>query len=386
MSLPLRPTASRFGRRVMESALRLLAPPAGPDAQAAEIRRILVSGSMGIGNAVMFEPTLHALRERFPRAHLAVAVHASAASLDLFRWPGLVDEVIVVHGVSRLARAVAGSRLARGRWDLCVIRFGGASRELVVAAIFGRIPYRVGHVSSGRFRSELDWLFNLPVTMGDYDHEVDRYLALAERLGHVPTRRTPSLSPTGEDRAAARRLIERLAGPGQRQLIGFQVGTSALQPWKRWPTEHWRVLARGLADAGFPVIALGSAAERDLVDEVCRDTGAMNAAGLASLGVTAAVLEECELLVCTDSALMHLAAAVGTPTVAIFGPTDRTRTSPVGAGHTVLVPRGCRGLREPCLTPGGELSRDCTWWECMHSIGPEEVLAVILGRSRRVAC
>lgn len=386
MSLPTPRVARRLGRRVMASARRLLAP-AGADVGAGpEIRRILLSGSMGIGNAVMFEPLLHALRERFPGAHLAVAVHAAAASLDLFRWPGLVDEVIVVRGSSRLARALAGVRLARGRWDLCVVRFGGASRDLVVAAILGRIPYRVGHVTSGRFRSGLDWLFNLPVTMGDYDHEVDRYLALAERLGHAPTRRTPSLTPSTEDRAAARRLIERLAGADQRPLIGFQVGTSSLQPWKRWPTEYWRALARALADAGFAVIALGSAAERDLLEEVCRETGAMNAAGLASLGVAAAVLERCELLVCTDSALMHIAAAVGTPTVALFGPTDRTRTRPLGAVHTVLVPRGCRGHDEPCLTPLGELSRDCTWRECMRRIEPEEVLATVLDRSRRIAC
>jgi heptosyltransferase-2 len=386
MSLPLRPAAGRVGRRFLESALRLLAPRVAADTPDAGVRRVLLSGSMGIGNAVMFEPLLHALRQRFPGAHLAVAVHEAAASLDLFRWPGLVDEVIVVHGSSRLARAVEGVRLARGRWDLCVIRFGGASRELVVATILGRIPYRVGHVTSGRFRSGLDWLFNLPVTMGDYDHEVDRDLALAERLGHLPTRRTPALSPTGVDRAAARRLIERLIGSDQRPLIGFQVGTSPLQPWKRWPTEYWRVLARGLADAGFGVIALGSAAERDLLEEVCRDTGAVNAAGLASLGVAAAVLEQCELLVCTDSALMHIAAAVGTPTVSLFGPTDRTRTRPLGAGHTVLVPRGCRGQHEPCLTPLGELSRDCTWRECMRRIEPEEVLAAVLERSRRVAC
>jgi lipopolysaccharide heptosyltransferase II len=335
---------------------------------------------MGIGNAVMFEPLLHALRERFPGAHLAVTVDARAPSLAVFRWPGLVDEVIVVRGSSRLARAIAGLRLARRRWDLCLIRFNGATRELVVAAIFGRIRYRVGHVSSGRFSSELDWLFNLPVTMDDYDHEVDRHLALVERLGQVPSRRAPFLAVPDGDRVAAERVTKDLGLALDRPLVAVQPGTSSHQRWKRWPTEHWRALAGGLADAGFAVIALGSADERGLLNEICHETGAINAAGVCSLRVTAAVLERCELLVCTDSALMHIAGAVGTPIICIFGPTDRTRTRPYGTGHTMLVPVDCRGSREPCLAPTGILSPDCTWRECMRSIRPEAVLTAVRKR------
>jgi heptosyltransferase I len=328
----------------------------------------------------MFEPVLQSLRERFPEAHLAVAVDADAPSRAIFEWPGLVDEVIPVRGSSRLARAIAGLRIARRDWDLCVVRFNGATHDLVVAAIFGRIRYRVGHVSGGRFGSKLDWLFNLPVTMGDYDHEVDRYLALVEKLGHVPSRRAPRLLVPNEDRAAAERTLRPLGLAFDRPWVAIQPGSSAHQQWKRWPPEYWQVLARGLAAAGVAVIALGSEDERGLLSEICQETGAINLAGACSLRVTAAVLERCELLVSTDSSLMHIAAAIGTPVVCIFGPTDRTRTRPYGTRHTLFVPDQCRGNREPCLGLNGVLSPDCTWRECMRSIRPEQVLAAVRER------
>lgn len=371
----LRAAIGLLTRRVLRSALHLLAPRASSPIPSERVRRILISGSMGIGNAVMFEPVLRALRERFPGAHLAVALEPDAASRAIFGWPGLVDEVIVGSGSSRLTRGIAGLRLARRGWDLCVVRFNGATHEMVVAAIFGRIRYRLGHVSSGRFSSQLDWLFNLPVTMGDYDHEVDRYLAMVEKLGHVPSRRAPRLVVPEEDRVLALRVTRELGLPPDRQWVAIQPGSSAHQQWKRWPSEHWRAVASGLAAAGFAVLALGSADERNLLAEICRDTGAVNLGGSCSLQVAAAILERCELLVSTDSALMHIAGAVGTPVIGLFGPTDRTRTRPYGTGHTVLVPVDCRGSREPCLAPSGVLSIDCTWRECMRRIRPEEVLA-----------
>ncbi len=381
----LRSAAGRLHRAVLRGALGALAPAVGDSVMGLPVRRILVSGGMGIGNAVMFEPALSALRERFPGAHLAVVAEERAASLALLRWPGLVDEVIVVPA-GRMARALAGIRLARQKWDLCVVRFNGATQEVLVAAVLGRVPYRVGHVSSGRYRSDMDWLFNLPVTMGDWDHEVERGLALVERLGHEPARRTPALTLRDGDRAAAAAVLGRLGVVPDRPIIALQPGTSAHQQWKRWPADHWATLARGLRDAGFAVVALGSADERMLLDQICRGTGAANAAGACSLQESAAVLERAELLVCTDSALMHIAAAVGTPVVAIFGPTDRTRTRPYGSEHVILAPAHCRGNSVPCLSVAGELSPDCTWAACLGSIRPEDVLRAVLERSRGVPC
>ena len=386
MSGPLRAAGGRLHRAVLRGALRALAPDVDGSVPCERVRRILVAGNMGIGNAVMFEPVLNALRERFPGAHLAVVADEQAASLALLRWPGLVDEVIVVPGGTRLSRAMVGLRLARRRWDLCMVRFNGATQEIIVAAVLGRVPYRVGHVTSGRFRSQMDWLFNLPVAMGDWDHEVDRDLAMVERLGHEPSRRSPALTLDEGDRAAAAAVLRRLGVAAGRPLLALQPGTSPQQQWKRWPTEHWRTVARGLSEAGFAVIALGAPGERALLEEVCQGTGAINAAGACSLQESAAILERAELLVCTDSALMHIAAAVGTPVVGIFGPTDRTRTRPYGTEHTILTPASCRGNAAPCLSVAGELSSECTWDVCLRSIRPEQVLRAVLERSRGVPC
>jgi lipopolysaccharide heptosyltransferase II len=343
-----------------------------------DVRRILVSGTMGIGNAVMLEPLLHALREQFPSAHLAAAVRTDAASRPVLEWPGLVDEVVLIRGSSRFDLLREALRLTRGHWDLYVVRFNGATYEFVVSAVLGRVPYRLGHVSSGRFLSNVDWLFNLPVTMGDYDHEVDRYLSLAERLGWTPSRRTPTLPVSEADRTAAEDLLRQLGVTPGETLIAIQPGTSAHQMWKRWPVQHWRSLTTQLERTGFTVVGLGSSTERELLQEICAGSRALNLAGRCSLGESAAVLQRCSLLVCTDSGLMHIAAAVGTRVVGIFGPTDRTRTRPYGPDHTLIVPRHCRSLTEPCLSPGGELVPSCTWQTCMPSIQPDEVFGAIL--------
>ena len=365
---------------------RLLAPPAGESVERAGIRRVLISGSMGIGNAIMMEPMLRVLRETYPHAHLAAVIERRSASLELFRWPGLVDEIVEVDGRSRLARLAAGLRLARRGWDLCIVRFNGAAYEVVTAAIVGRIPYRVGHVTSGRFVSGVDWLFNLPVTMGEFDHEVERYLGLVERLGRRASRRVPRLVVPPEARDAGARLLAELGAGPDRPVVAIQPGSSPHQRWKRWPVDHWRELVRGLHGGGFAVVALGSADERQLIEEVCRGSGARNAAGTFSLVETGAVLERSELLVCGDSALMHLAAALGTPVVGIFGPTDRSRTGPCGTGHTVLLPPECPRLDVACLDVHGNLSPACTWERCLRSITPAQVLAAVLGRAREVAC
>lgn len=382
MSARIQSAIDWAARLALRGVFRFLSPRTTSPVSEFVVHRILVAGSMGIGNAVMLEPLLRALRERFPDAHLAAAVRADAASLSLIQWPGLVDETVVVRGSSRLALMRAGLRLARGNWDLLVVRFNGAAYEIVTAATFGRIPYRLGHVSSGRFRTNVDWLFNLPVTMSEYDHEVDRYIALAQPLGVNAKGWVPSLRLSSEDREGAKRILRHL-GVSEGSVVAIQPGTSKHQSWKRWPTEHWKSLACGLSRRGFTVVGLGSSDERELLADICREPGTVNAAGLCSLREAAAILERCELLVCTDSGLMHIGAAVGTLIVGIFGPTDRTRTRPYGAGHTLLVPdKHCQGHGIPCLTIRGELSPTCTWQRCLEGIRPEQVLSAVFRQCR----
>jgi len=349
-----------------------------------DIRSILISGTMGIGNAILFEPTLRAFRNHFPAAHLTVLLDHNAPSRAIFGWTGAVDEIIEITPGSRSRRLWQGALLARRKWDVGVVRFNGLTYELALAAVFARIRYRVGHVSSGRYWHELDWIFNLPVPMREYDHEVDRYLALAERLGIQPARRIPELTVSAAAAATARDTLTGLCVGTDGPLVAIQPGTSPLQKWKRWPLGHWREVVGRLTALGVPVVGLGSAEERELVQSVCEGTPARNAAGLGSLEESAGVLQRSDVLVCTDSGLMHVAAAVGRPVVAIFGPTDRTRTTPVGPSHRVLTPPGCHP-RVPCLSPNGVLSAACTPDGCLRSITPDVVVDAVMDllRARR---
>ncbi len=353
----LRAATGPLNRFALRSVLRFLAPRVHGPIPSEGIRRILISGSMGIGNAVMFEPALRALRERFPAAHVAVALDPEARQSAVFSWPGLVDEVIVVRGESRGARAIAGLRLARrgmGSVRRPLQRRDARGRH---AAIFGRIRYRVGHVSGGRFSSELDWLFNLPVTMGDYDHEVDRYLALVEKLGRCRLAvRLDWLYPTKIGRRP--RALPRISGfAPDRPWLRSSPGAARINSGSAGQPSTGEPLASGLTAARFTVLGLGSADEQDLLAEICHETGVVNLAGSSHSTWPQRSSSEVSSWFPPIAPSTHIAGAVGTPIFSIFGPTDRTRTRPYGTGHTMLMPVGCRGNRNPVSLPAGYCRR-----------------------------
>ncbi|MFZ2089409.1 MAG: glycosyltransferase family 9 protein, partial [Desulfobaccales bacterium] len=133
-------------------------------------------------------------------------------------------------------------------------------------------------------------------------------------------------------------------------------------PTKLWPEAHWARLAAWLArEKGFQVIITGSPADRELAEEIVSQTGAplLNLAGRTSLEELAALLQMARLAVTTDTGPMHLACALGTPVVALFGPTAPWRTGPFGEGHQVLrLPLPC----SPCFR------RQCPEPRCLREL------------------
>lgn len=338
--------------------------------------RVLVAAQMGIGNLVMFSPLLRAMRTAWPSAHIALAFWKRNGADQVVRDTDLADELIFLDtdGDELRQRVIKGWRLGRQDWDLLVTRFNGMPEEILSAMVLGRIPVRVGHASGADWQSGNDHLLTHPVPMPAGAHEVERYVALGRAMGL----RFDSVQPEfpvrpGEFTSAGEKLRE-MGIDIDRPFIAMQPGTSLVQAWKRWPPELWRQMVELLEGDGIPLVAFGSPDERELLVEICAGTGAVNAAGSMSLGETAAALDRAAVLVCTDSGLMHIAAARGTPVVALFGPTDESRTGPWGDGH-VLLRTDCQ---RPCLDLTG-LREGCRAPECMGTIGPAEVAAAVRG-------
>lgn len=175
----------------------------------------------------------------------------------------------------------------------------------------------------------------------------------------------------------ATKIKEGLPRPG-RPVIAVFPGSIWLT--KRWPEDHFVTLIRGLDGAGFNLILGGSPSERGLCDRIVRVSGsaAVNIAGETGPLESAAVIRQCDLVVCNDSAPLHLANAVRTDVFAIGGPTDMRRMGYFPfREHDVIfeVDLECR----PCGSHGG---RRCPagHHRCMKDLKPEVILAKVLER------
>lgn len=370
-----RELAHRILDKVAHCAFRLFRRPPPPPKRPVCVRRALITLQMGIGNAVMMAPFLTALRRAFPAAHLAGVTGEMTDAGELLVATGLLDSVIRIDGRPRQywRRVLTGLRIGIRGWDLVAVRFRKADLEVLAAMAFGRARIRVGHADAVS-----DSMFNVSVPVIPEQHEVDLNTSLARAIGLEIPLENPRLSITTAMQGDADRVLARMGHPVgmKRDFIAIHPGSSALQPWKRWPPEHWQELVRILCAERLPIVGLGAADERKLVQTICSRAQSSSLAGTCTLKQTAAILARAAVLICGDSSLMHIAAAVNTPVVALFGPTDLVRTRPRGNGHCVIRADICP-RPTGCLDLNGVLANDCRGQECMAAIGPELVVSAV---------
>ena len=335
--------------------------------------RILFLRPDHVGDVLLTRPAVAGLRRALPRARLAYAAPAASAAVAE-RCPDL-DETLTVRfpsvargeshdGVWRETVHAEASRLA-GSYDVAlVVRPDDPwSGELAAAAA---IPVRLGF-DMPRTRPYLTGALPVPrdqhVALDGF--ELADALLARLRVGARTSRiLDPRFVPSLADEEEASGV---LAGVGvERAPIVLHPGSG--WPLKNWPAERWRQVAVELARTFVtrPLIA-GTAAERPLVSDVASRTPAVDIAGRLSLGALAAVHRRARLVVTTDSGALHLAAAMGTPVVALFGPGDPVLFAPLAPADRVRVVRV--GL--PC-SPCGTLENP----PCGASIDPACVTGI----------
>jgi lipopolysaccharide heptosyltransferase I len=349
--------------------------------QSLEVRRILLVKPSSFGDVLHALPTAGALRRRFPDARLAWLVDEEWA--DAVRGVPAVDEVIL-SGRRRWLRAVAAGRgagaalgefgallraLRAARYDLAVDLQGLFKSAVFVAAAGARV--RVG-LSTAREGSRHTCTHIVAVPAGE--HAVERYLRVARALGAPEgPREFPVVVP-----AAAEQEADGLLAPMAAPL-------AVLHPAARWPTKLWTpeafaAVGDALADGlGARVAITGGGADVDAAEAVAARMGrpALNLAGRTSLKVLAAILRRAAVMVTVDSGPMHLAAALGTPLVGLFGPTSPARTGPYGPGPRRILQEGLPCV--PCL------SRRCGVPDerlCMQSLDAQRVAAEAMAIAR----
>ncbi|MGE5243211.1 MAG: lipopolysaccharide heptosyltransferase II [Betaproteobacteria bacterium] len=318
--------------------------------------RLLIVAPNWLGDAVMALPAVADVRRAWPDAAIAVSARRSIAPL-----------FSMVDGVE-----LAGA----SRPDVALL-LPNSFRSALTAAL-ARIPERWGY--------RADWrglLLTRAIDRPARVHQVEYYQHLVRALD-VPTGdSTPRLAVAPAACEAAARLLAVAGREAGRPLVGLAPG-AAYGPAKRWPPAYFAEVARSLAADGVQPVVVGSAADAAAAGEVLSALGTaarpIDLVGRTDLPTLAGVLAQCRVVVSNDSGAMHLAAAVGAPVVAIFGPTDERMTAPgspsaLGRRPSAILqhPVWCR----PCLL------RECPLdHECMRGVAPSLVLSTV----REVAC
>lgn len=339
--------------------------------------RILLVLLWPIGDTLFTTPAIRALREARPSARIDALVYRSNAPI-LEHNPDVDD--LLVHPVARPIREwrrLPGlvRELRRRRYGLA-IEFSGPSRHLT--SLIGGIPRRV----QTPFPS-LWWLLPSRDPAWGRTHCVDHALATVAQAG-VPRPAAPRLryDPTAPEIAAARRLRDRLAPEPGRPLVLVHPGGDGLQGKKRWAPERFAWVIRQIQDAGARPVMIGGPADVPVARRVLAHVpGVTSLAGALSLRESAALIAQASLLVGNDSAPLHLAAALGTPLVGIYGPSSRSNFTPWAAPGRSVVLAGSPPCA-PCFHFAGTQPlwkpQGCNHQVCLEDVSPQAVAQAAL--------
>ena len=336
-------------------------------------KNILLIKPSSLGDIIHALPTLAVLRKSFPHAKISWLVKKEWASI-LFNHP-LIDEVIEVE--FKISKILAAIKALRARHFDLVLDLQGLFRSGGLSWLSGATT-RIGF-EDAREGSTIFYTTRVLAPMRGM-HAVDRCLRLVGALGvpHCPPEFPLPNSPDEHDRVHT--LLARVGLDDRLPIVG--IAPSARWRTKRWAPQSYAAVADQLQQSGHgQVVFIGGSQEREEIAHVRRTmhTESADVTGQTMLNELPSILRKLDLLITNDSGPMHVAAAVGTPVVAIFGPTSDACTGPYGDGHTVLrssVPcRPC--FRRQCHNPNIN--------ECLTTITVDEVIQasrLILQRTR----
>jgi lipopolysaccharide heptosyltransferase II len=293
------------------------------------INRVLFFKPGAIGDLLHTLPALKALKRKFPTAHFTVVVTPELE--PLIQGTSVADQVLVFDK-SKLKKSFRdflrfGLQLRKDRYDLFIDlqpstpsflawKLSGAKQRLVYQ--------KQKKISAGEHRL----------------HAAENFMETLKPLGIADPVQNIELPVQDEARRSVDLFLSREKYERNRVLIALNCSVGSARPARNWFPDRFASLAdRLIRDLGATVIFIGGKEDRELVSSVMdmMNEKALSAAGVFSIAESAALLAQCACLVSSDTGPLHLATAVQTPVVGLFGSTDPGRTGPLGEGHQVLV-------------------------------------------------
>lgn len=327
-----------------------------------EFGRILILKPSSLGDVIHTLPVLSALRARFPNAYIAWFVKKQWADL-LHRIEGLDQVWAVGHGLRNWLAEIP--RLRQKDFDLAV-DFQGLFRSGAMAWLSGA-PVRIGF-ANGREASSLFYTHKVVVDNPDM-HAVDRYVLVAQALGATVDQPAFTIHISDSDLGKAGELLTKHGLNIDSPWIAMNIG--GRWPTKRWPSKFFAMTADQLQQKGLGrIVLIGGPEDQGVAQEVTSlmVTTPIDLTGKTPLTILPALLQATRVLITNDSGPMHLAAALRTPVVAVFGPTNPARTGPYGKEHVTLV------SEVPCHPCYSRSCQNAKQLECLFTIAPRQVV------------
>ena len=328
-------------------------------------KKILIVAPNWIGDAVLSLPVVDGCAQFWPKAELTVLARAGVATL----FEARESAVRLIgyqrgNGPHRIGNLLGlGWRLRRERFNLALLLPNSLSSAMVTW--LAGVPERLGYSTDGR-----GWLLTQRLEDRRKErglHQVDYYLGLIHSLGAYQVDRIPQLKLRSKITDRAMALMEGLGIDKNDLLIGVHPG-AAYGETKRWFPERFAAVLERLHRSGRRFLLLGGTGEEPLAEQISAemDHPVINLIGKTTVAEVLALIGQCSLFLSNDSGLMHVAAALNIPQVALFGSTDPQKTAPLNNRAVVIHPEhvGCT----PCF------KRSCPEdLECMKAITVEEV-------------
>jgi lipopolysaccharide heptosyltransferase II len=309
--------------------------------------RLIVRLPNWLGDTVMAVPALRALRAGWPDASVLLAgpwAHTLAGQ-------GLA-ETLVAYPRNWRGRIATADTVRSFHGDVAVLLPN--SLEAALAAWYWRARRRIGFAVGGRSLLLTDRV-SRPAPR---PHQVDEYVVLVEHLGLAVDTRVPVLAPPAADsdaRTRVRRLLDEHVGVSRGPRVGLHIGAE-YGPAKLWPLARVTDACRAFRRAGMVPVLLGGPRDAALADAIIAATRVASLVGRDDPSLLPALLTEIDALVAGDTGVSHLAAALGTPVIALFGPTDPVLSAPRGTSTVVTHPVPCAPchyrvcpIEHPCL-------------------------------------
>ena len=334
--------------------------------------RVLIVGPSWVGDTVLAQPLFMRLHERLPKLELDVLAPPWTTPL-LKRMPevsAVIDNPFRHGELKVFARRRLGLALKARRYDQAIVLPN--SLKSALPPYFASIPVRTG------YRGELRTGILNDVRVLDEKRLallVERFAALADK-SHAPLVRPLARPRLRVDQVNRRRLLDAFELDDQRPVVAFCPGAEYGQA-KRWPANHYAALADTLVQAGASVWLIGSANDRavgEAIEAATRVGPILNLCGRTGLDDAIDLLSAAALVVTNDSGLMHVAAALDRPLIALYGSSSPRFTPPLSPEASIL------SLELPCSPC---FKRECPLGhlKCLNDLDPDRVWSQIRARA-----